>query len=409
MLLHINSSEFRAILVLLAYLIARTINGWWSTFSSWINLVVEVVVLLALCRWFARGDLLKLRSVGVDDISSPTANCAEVFAVVTGASSGVGLEVAKALALRGMSLIITGRDFKRLEIARAHIKSVLSLNAIHNVRIETAVLDLTNRSNIIEFCASMRSYPIALLVNNAAELLRHRQFVERRGQAATEAMMATNVFGPILLTELLLPTLRETSHLRDGIASRIVNVASCAHTVCWGNVLEQSKAVHVKSDSEGKGTWDYSLCNFVYYYGLSKLCMIWYTAVMWRRFTRDGTASGDFSTTSRGRVVIACCHPGIITTRLYRHLLPEWVLLLLYLPSMLIGKSCAEGAKSVLRACVDDVVVTKASSMVYMLDSGDHGLNSSKPLLSAFAADDVLAHRFCVWAFTQIGLPQRAS
>lgn len=400
MLLHADSSEFKAVLVLLVHAILRSaVYLLTESSTSLVAICVEIVLVFGLCRRYARGEPLALPPVGDDDIAYRTKDCPKVYAVVTGASSGVGVAVAKALVQRGMSVIIVGRNGKRLEEAGRRI-----LAGCHDDTIEvaTAVCNLTNRSDIIEFCAKVRNLPIALLVNNAGELIPRRQLVSRKGQGIVEHMMATNVFAPILMSELLLSNLRKTSAARGGIPSRIVNVASCAHSVCWGDVLEQSKSIHQPT------RWNYNWVNFVYYYGLSKLCVIWYSAAMWKRFQVDGTFYGKAAHDDKGRVAIACCHPGIIGTRLYRRLLPEWLLTLLFIPSLLIGKTCEEGAHAVLRACIDDTVVDETrDSVPYMLCTGDHGADSARPLLSNAAANPNDAHRFCVWAFATIGLKNK--
>ena len=84
------------------------------------------------------------------------------WAVVTGASSGLGRGIAAQLAARGMSLILTGRNEMRLnEVAREIGR------AAPRVTIETVAADLSTRSGVstlLEFVDDLR---IEVLVNNA--------------------------------------------------------------------------------------------------------------------------------------------------------------------------------------------------------------------------------------------------
>ena len=65
------------------------------------------------------------------------------WAVVTGASSGLGRGLAARLADRGMSLVLTGRNEARLDEAAHHIR-----RAAPRVTVETVTADLSTRSGM---------------------------------------------------------------------------------------------------------------------------------------------------------------------------------------------------------------------------------------------------------------------
>jgi hypothetical protein len=84
------------------------------------------------------------------------------WAVVTGASSGLGRGLAARLADRGMSLVLTGRNEARLEEAAQQIRF-----AAPRVKVETVVADLSTVSGVSVLIDHVGARPIEVLVNNA--------------------------------------------------------------------------------------------------------------------------------------------------------------------------------------------------------------------------------------------------
>ena len=84
------------------------------------------------------------------------------WAVVTGASSGLGRGFAARLADRGMSLVLTGRNEARLNEAAQQIRF-----AAPRVKVETVVADLATRSGLSALIDHVGDRPIEVLVNNA--------------------------------------------------------------------------------------------------------------------------------------------------------------------------------------------------------------------------------------------------
>ncbi|WP_156755654.1 SDR family oxidoreductase [Actinokineospora pegani] len=112
-------------------------------------------------------------------------------AVVTGASSGIGRATAAALRDAGFTVIGTARDPATVP------------DPVPGVDLRT--LDLTDPDSITSFAAE--AGPVDVLVNNAGES--QAGPFEELPFDALERLFTTNVLGPVELTQLLLPGMRE--------------------------------------------------------------------------------------------------------------------------------------------------------------------------------------------------------
>ena len=111
----------------------------------------------------------------------------------------------------------------RARLHRAH-RAVSSLKAEvpDNAKIEFFQVDLTDLDAVQGFAARFKEagHPLHVLINNAGESLPADGREEPRTPYAVEKQLATNVYGPLLLTHLLLPVLEANT------PSRIVFMAS---------------------------------------------------------------------------------------------------------------------------------------------------------------------------------------
>ena len=137
------------------------------------------------------------------------------IALVTGAGSGIGRELAMELSRRGASLILVGRRQAALEQTREKLSFPVSATCL-----PMDVTDAADRKKIVEAVEAFER--LDLLVNNAGVLCT-APFAET-GDAAMEDMLATNILAPFALTRDLLPL------LQLGTSPRIVNVARCSET-----------------------------------------------------------------------------------------------------------------------------------------------------------------------------------
>lgn len=138
--------------------------------------------------------------------------------VVTGANSGLGLEASRQLAALGADVVMVGRNPERLEPARASVEG----SAHAGASITTEVINLSSLESVRAGAARLLggNPKIDVLVNNAGVLLDSRQ-VSADG---IELTLATNVLGPFLLTELLIPALAAAAV--EHRPARIINVSS---------------------------------------------------------------------------------------------------------------------------------------------------------------------------------------
>ena len=134
--------------------------------------------------------------------------------LVTGATSGIGLAAASRFASLGASVRFLARDDGRAQAARARIMEVGGRGA----DVSYALADVSDFAALREFAAdfSAANPRLDVLVHNAGALT--RDF--RRAPGGAELTLAAHVFGPFLLTGLLLPALRRAA------PGRVVTVSS---------------------------------------------------------------------------------------------------------------------------------------------------------------------------------------
>jgi short-subunit dehydrogenase len=129
-------------------------------------------------------------------------------AVLTGAASGIGEQLAHGLAARGSDLVLVDRDALRLDAVAGQIRSA------HPGRtVEALVADLGDRAAVLALAERIRArHPeLGLLVNNAGIALGGR--FDQLDLAQFEQVMAVNFTAPLLLIHHLLPALTPGSHL----------------------------------------------------------------------------------------------------------------------------------------------------------------------------------------------------
>lgn len=194
--------------------------------------------------------------------------------LVTGATNGIGLEAAKALAAQGATLIGVGRNPQKCADTANQIKA-----ATGNARVEFIVADLSRQSEVRRVATEFkRKYDrLDVLLNNAGAYFANRE-TNADGQEMTWALNHLNYF---VLTEQLLDVLKASA------PARIVNVSSDAHRMTRGINFADPE---FKQGYSGWGA-----------YGHSKLANVMFTYELARRL--DGS-----------QITANVLHPGFVAT-----------------------------------------------------------------------------------------------
>jgi len=182
--------------------------------------------------------------------------------VITGASSGIGLAAAGALAARGARVIGVGRSPVRCEEARQTI-----LARTPGARIEFAVADLSSQQAVRGLGAELRARlgdaPLDVLVNNAGAVASwYTPTVD-----GYELQFAVNHLAPFLLTHELLPALQKAE------AARVITTSSRSHRgarIYWADVMLRRNYFTLTA------------------YRQSKMANVLFTAEFIRRYGGDG-------------------------------------------------------------------------------------------------------------------------
>jgi NAD(P)-dependent dehydrogenase (short-subunit alcohol dehydrogenase family) len=262
--------------------------------------------------------------------------------LLTGATSGIGLEAAVSLAAAGASLVIVGRDPTRTTQALAQIKARANRDDIPYF-----LCDFSSQDSIRKLAADFRARHKVLhvLVNNAGTVNAERKVT---GEGIEETF-AVNHLGYYLLTQLLLDLIVASA------PARIVNVASVGHY---------------------RGTMDFTDLSFEHGYSImkayqrSKLGNVLFTRELARRLEGKN-------------VTVNSLHPGGVATDIWKKA-PGWAQPLLSLGKKLFMITPAEGSKTITYLATSPEV------------EGKTGLYFEKNRVrepSKLALDDLLAAR----------------
>ena len=136
-------------------------------------------------------------------------------ALITGASRGLGREIARAYAERGAKLVLAARGREALATVAAELSALTEVEAV--------AVDVSEDAERLVEAAIRRFGRVDVLVNNASELgpsplppLEHYRWQD------LHRVLRVNVLAPLHLTQLVLPGMRARS---EGV---IVNVSSDA-------------------------------------------------------------------------------------------------------------------------------------------------------------------------------------
>ena len=203
--------------------------------------------------------------------------------LVTGATRGIGLETARALAAAGATVVLHGRDPERTRAAAARVAQ-----STGSPRVRPVFADFSQLARVRALAEELdATLPhLDVLVNNAG-MMSPRRALSAEGYDLT---FAVNHLAPFLLTNLLLPKLRQSA------PARIVVVASAAHR-------RASLDFDDLMNSRVAGLWPA--------YARSKLANILFTRALAKRLAASGVTANAL-------------HPGLVRSHLF-HDGPAWM------------------------------------------------------------------------------------
>ena len=204
------------------------------------------------------------------------------WALVTGASSGLGQQAALQLARHGASVVLAGRDEQRLARSVTGIRAVVPRADLRTLRLDLADLEQVRRAGD----QALDSYArLDLLFANAGVMATPKQTTSE----GFELQIGTNHLGHFAFTGLVLPALLATP---DG--ARVVTTSSFAHRTV--------PTIDLRSLTPGGDPRPYRRWRA---YGESKLANLLFMLELQRR-----AAAGGLALTS------VAAHPGYAETEL---------------------------------------------------------------------------------------------
>lgn len=220
--------------------------------------------------------------------------------LITGGSTGLGLESAKRLAAAGATIVLTSRTSSKGETAVQSVQDYLTgKKGMSEGKIYNLVLDLDDLSSVKAFPELFKTLslgPIDVLLNNAGVMAIPDRQLTKDGYERT---FQSNHLGHFVLTAGLFPFLNKSK-------STVINVSSEAYNFAQSSSGKRSGLDLTNLNGERKyGPWSS--------YGLSKLANILFTKELQSR----ADAAGESWLTT------VTLHPGAVQTDLGRNLVGE--------------------------------------------------------------------------------------
>ncbi|KAI3785972.1 hypothetical protein L1987_45098 [Smallanthus sonchifolius] len=249
----------------------------------------------------------------------PTLN--SITTIVTGSTSGIGLEIARQLAEAGAHVVMAVRNIDSAHKLVQKWQQELKKNFPWEIlNIDVMELDLSSFKSVARFANAWNSKnkPLNIIINNAG--------IFSMGKAQVfsvdgyEMHMQVNFLAPALLSLLLLPS------LKAGAPSRIVNVNSLMHAVGFVDLRDLNFDRKITKFSSLRG------------YSRSKLAQIMFNNVLHQSIPKDV------------KINVVCVDPGSVRTNVARDLPRVIQFAYQILPKFLY--TAQEGSRSVMYAAV---------------------------------------------------------
>ncbi|CAH0555604.1 unnamed protein product [Brassicogethes aeneus] len=294
--------------------------------------VIQILIALALVAGLTVVSLLKFYAYISCGYYRGKVRMNGKTVIITGPTGGLGKETAREIAKKGARVILACRNVESGNRTKDEL-----IESTKNENIVVRKLDVSSLKSVREFAQEINrtEQRLDVLIHNAGTAEKSIKMTED----GLETTMATNHFGPFLLTHLLIDLLK-----RSG-PSRVVVVASELYRLCSLNVNQ------LNPERSWFPLW-------IYY--ISKYANIYFTNELAKRL--EGT-----------NVTANCLHPGMIDSGIWRNVpVPlNWPLQLIIKGFF---KTPAQACHtSVYLACAEEV---EGVSGKYFMDCKERGLSS---------------------------------
>ena len=262
--------------------------------------------------------------------------------LITGATSGIGLEASVALARMGAWVVMVGRDPRKTAVRVGEVRSRSGSSSV-----DSLLCDLASQAQVRALAESfLAKYErLHVLVNNAGTVYVKRTVT----QDDLEATFAVNYLSPFLLTNLLLDRLIQSE------PARVVNVSSNGH---YGGTLDFDDLGFERG---------YQIMRA---YSRSKLAEVLFTRELARRLQGTGVTAN-------------CVHPGAVATNIWDRA-PAYTRPIFAIAKHIAMISPAAGAATLVYLAASPDVAGK---------TGLYFENNQPKTPSRLAQDDALAKR----------------
>ena len=294
--------------------------------------------------------------------SSVVFHLAGKFAVVTGASSGLGVETARVLSAAGAEVLLVARDQTTLQAVAEDLRLQKP-----GARLHTQCMDLADLDSVRAAAGEiLQRHPrIHLLINNAGVMA----CPLARTAQGFEMQFGTNHMGHFLFTCLLAPALLAAA------PGRVVNLSSGGHK--FANFNFEDPAYFDRDYDKWQA------------YGESKTANILFTVALDKRLRQRGVRA-------------FAVHPGVILTNLGRHLQQEdFELLKARTPpgEELVFKTVEQGAATTVWAATATELEGKGGIYLENCQIAQPAVHGSSSGVESYALDAVAAER--LWSLSE--------
>ncbi|GBP19268.1 Retinol dehydrogenase 14 [Eumeta japonica] len=288
------------------------VEAWNSEYLYWIIPGIILIGVLILASLLALVAAIRLYAQLTCGIFKDESRMDGKTVVVTGANSGIGKETARELAKRGARVVMACRNVEAANSVKDKI-----IDSTKNTKVIVKKLDLSSFASIREFAEDIKKTEerLDVLIHNAGYA---ETFKKKKSVDGIEMTMSTNVYGPFLLTHLLIDLLKKNA------PSRIIVVASSLYRFASYNLNNPNPLTILPA----------------YLYYASKEANILFTMELARRLEGTGITAN-------------CLHPGIVDTGIWRNV-PAPLSWSLYIINKCFFKTPEQGCQTSVMLAVDE-------------------------------------------------------